>query len=171
VRALGGHGRKEGVDFLPLEEPGFRGSDTLHRDRRYSLGDCQQLRLAPGEILKEGVEACHALIPGPDLIAASVFQVADEPEHALEAEVVRREPRDPAPGVLCEETKKQSEDITIASHRGRTEPLHGHEPIGNERMDEGAERRCHVDVSASGGAAKRSKRRLASCKSSGVMVK
>src|SRR2546422_482338 len=127
------------------------------------VGHVQHLREPPGEVVEEGVEACDALIPCPDLIMALVLQVADEAKHALEAEISSREPGDLAPRVLRDEAEKQPEDIAIAAHRCRAEALHCEEPIGEECMDERTEGgRDHGAPSSRADAAKRSKRRFAS---------
>ena len=97
---------EEHGDFIALEKARLGWRHAFHRDRRYALGHVQHLREAPGEVVEEGVEACDALIPCPDVIMALVLQVAQEAKHALEAEISSHEPADLAPRVLRGEAEK-----------------------------------------------------------------
>ena len=54
------------------------------------------------------------LITGAGAIVALGLEMAKEPEHALEAQVRKGEPGDPAPGVGGNKGEKQPQHVAIA---------------------------------------------------------
>jgi hypothetical protein len=92
-------------------------------------------------------------------------------QSAFEIQVVEGQLGNLPAGVLRDEPLEETEHVSIAAHGGRAEALHGHEAVEEEGLQMWADGRTHRAVSGRLEAAKASKRRLASCNSSAVMVR
>jgi hypothetical protein len=172
VAPAGRQSREEGADFVALQEVGFRRSGPLAGDGRYALADREQLRISAREVLEEGVDGRQALVASPDVVAANLLQVPQEPKDSLEGQVLDDQPRDPGLLVRCYELQKKSQRVPIAADGGRPQAFEGDQVIDEERVEGLTEwLRCHGDTSRRIGPAAASKRRLASQRSSSVMVR
>ena len=68
------------VDFVAFEEPRFRWGDAFDRDRGDLLADGEHLRRAGGDVLEQAVDRGESLVAGADVVAAVLFEVAQERE-------------------------------------------------------------------------------------------
>ena len=79
------------MDLVAFEEPRFGRWDAFGRDRRDLLAGHQHLRGAGGDVLEQGVDRGEPLVAGADVVAAVVFEVAQEADDPLEREIADRQ--------------------------------------------------------------------------------
>ena len=104
----------------------------------------------------------------------SCFEVAQERDDPLEGEIADRELGDLRALVGGEVHDQQPDRVAVAAHRGWPQAFDGDQVIGEERVQQLPERRWGLIVpspSRPGGFGERSKRRLASSSSAGVIVR
>ena len=166
------------LHLVALEEVRLGGCGSLHGDGRDALADLEHLRLPAGDVVEQGVQGRQALVAGPDVVAALVLQVAEEPEDPFEAEVCNGELGDLRSLVLGDVAQQQPDGVPIAAHRGRAQPLHRDQMVEEERVDQRPERLLaghgvagHGVPADQAGRAKVSNRWLASASSCGVIVR
>jgi hypothetical protein len=83
----------------------------------------QHLGDAQGEVSKEGVQRCPALVARPDGVAPRLLQVLQEREHLLEGEVLQRQARDRTAMLLGHEAQEQAYRVAIAADRAQAQPF------------------------------------------------
>ena len=106
------------------------------------------------------------------MVVADLFEVAHEPEHALEGEVDERQLGDPTMRVVRDEPQEQPDAVAVALHRRRSQSFHREQTVDEARLDDGPQGLGrHGDTALSAGAAKPSKRRFAAASSSDVIVR
>ncbi len=86
-----GEAVEEQLDLVELEEPGFRWRDAFGGDRRDALADGQHLRRAARDVLEQGVDHHEPLVPGPGVVPAVLFEMAQERDDPLEREIADRQ--------------------------------------------------------------------------------
>jgi hypothetical protein len=86
------------------------------------------------------VQGRQALVAGPYVVAALVFQVAQEPQDPFEAQVCDVELGDLRSLVLGSEAQQEPDGVAVAAHRGRAQPLHRNQVVEEEGLDERPER-------------------------------
>ena len=105
------------LDLVAFEEPGLRWRDAFARDRRDLLADGEHLRGAGRDVFEQGVDRGEPLVAGADVVAAVLFEVAQERDDPLEGEIADRQPRDLAALVARRGTR-----ATAGSCRGSCGP-------------------------------------------------
>src|SRR5256885_7484882 len=107
------------------------------------------------------------------MVAALGFEILQEPDDALEAEVGEGQARDPASLVGRDELEKQPDGVPVAADRGRAQALDRDQVIDEERVQDRPERLGAAQSLASthAGSANASNRRFAWFSSPGVMVR
>ena len=170
---IAGQASEELLDFVAFEVARLGRSGSLHRDGHHPLTDSEHLWVTAGDVVEEGVQCRQALVAGSGVVTSVLFQVAEEAEDALEAEVTDVELGDLGALVGGDEAQQESHGVSVAAHRRWAETFHRDQVVDEERVHERAERRSvgHVVASVQAGSAKTSNRRFASASSSGVMVR
>jgi hypothetical protein len=145
---------------------------ALHRNQCDLLAGREHLRHAQGEIGKKGVEGSPALIARARMIAAVLLQVLEERQHPIEGQILNRQPSDRSPRLLRDKAQEQPHGIAVAADGAQAQTLLYRQVVGKKRLYQLTEGGCHGrSPSVSVGAAKASKRRLASFRSVAVIVK
>ncbi len=162
------------LDLVSLEEMRLCRCRPLHGDGRHLLTEPEHLGLAAGDVVEQRVQRRQALVARADLVASSILEMPEESEDSLAAQVLDGEPGDLRFLVTGHEAQQEPDGVTVAAHRGWTEPLCCNEVVEKEGLhdrSEGSRPAAHRSSSDHAGWAKASKRRLASASSWGVMVR
>ncbi len=80
---------QQALDLVAFEEPGLGGCDAFRRDGGDPLADAEHLGFARGDVVEQGVHRGESLVAGADVVAAVLFEVAQESDDPLEGEVAR----------------------------------------------------------------------------------
>ena len=79
------------MDLVAFEEPGLRWRDAFGGDRGDLLADGQHLRRAGRDVLEQRVDRGEPLVAGADVVAAVLFEMAQERDDPLEREIAERQ--------------------------------------------------------------------------------
>jgi hypothetical protein len=105
------------------------------------------------------VQRREPLIARPNLIVPRLFEMPEEGEHTVEAQVGHREPREPAAALRGDEAQEEAQGVAVALDGGGAQALERREVLDEERVEQRAQRgRRHGCTSGSVGAAQRSNR-------------
>jgi hypothetical protein len=167
------HPFQERLDFVAFEVVRLGWCDPFHWDRGDLLTDREHLRGSGGDVLEQAVDRGEPLVAGADVIAAVLFEVAQEREDPLQGEIPHRQARDLAALLGGEEHEQQPDRVAVAADRSGAQSLDRDQVIEEIGVQQLPERRGggHRAVSVQAGAANASKRRLASSNRAGVIVK
>ena len=123
------------------------------------LGDREELGPRARQVLEEGMQRREPLIARPNLIVPRRFEMPQEGEDALEAQVGHREPREPAAALRGDEAQEEAQGVAVAPDGGGAQALERREVLDEERIEQRAQRgRRHGCSAGSVGAAQRSNR-------------
>ena len=121
---------------------------------------------------KKRMQGRQPLVASADVVVPFLLEVPEELLDALAGEVLERQTRDRAPGLSGDEAEEEAHGVAIASDRSEAKPFLGLEVIHEVGMDQCPQSRSgHGEGSSKAGRAYSSKRRLASCNRSWVMVR
>ncbi len=104
------------LHLVEFEELRLRGWGPFHRDGGYLLAGLQHLRFPAGDVLEQCVQGGQALVAGPDVIVAFVFQVAQEAQDLLVAEIGQFQLGDLDSLRLRQVAQQQPDGVAVAAH-------------------------------------------------------
>jgi hypothetical protein len=79
------------VDLVAFQEAGLGWRGPFRGDGGHLLADAEHLRFAGGDVVEQGVQGRQPLVAGSDVVAAVVFEVAEEGEDPLKGQVLDAE--------------------------------------------------------------------------------
>lgn len=106
---------KQVLDHVSFKETCLCRSDTLHRNGRHPLADREHFRRSAGDVLEEAVHGRQALVAGANVVATVYFEMFEEADNPLEAEVGEREACDLASLVGRGELEEAANRVPVAA--------------------------------------------------------
>jgi hypothetical protein len=106
------------LDLVALKVVRLGRSGALGGDRRDLLTDAEHLGLPAGDVVEQRVQHGQALVAGPDVVVATLLQMAEEPEGSFEAQVFESELGDLHLLVGGDEAQKEPDGVPIADLTG-----------------------------------------------------
>ena len=89
--SVAGHVCEQGRDLVSLQVANLGKRRPLRRDRRDLLDNGHHLGHPVRDVLEEHVERCQPLVTGPRTVSTNLLEVAQEPQYAIDGEVLQHE--------------------------------------------------------------------------------
>nr|WP_230855300.1 hypothetical protein [Arthrobacter terrae] len=127
---------QQSLHLVTFKEMSFSRWRPFHGDGGNPLACFEHRRFPAGNVFKQAVQCCQALVTRAHTVVTVILQVAKESDDVPKAQVFQRKLGDSGSLLLSDETQQKPDGVAVAAHRAGSQPFDGDEVIDEEGLDQ-----------------------------------